>query len=272
MSVYKIFVVSDTLNLRAAESIAFQAASQFSDFQCKLVKVPNVTTLEKVNEVMEQAKEAQPCLVIFATVLVEVRNAFTLASLKHRVECIDVLSPAIKTLGNILKTPPVFKQKNSFDLGQDYYDKIEAIEFAINNDDGRSYQSLKKADVVLIGVSRTSKTPLSIYLAYHNYLVVNIPLVKEVEVPEGLFKISPRKIIGLTIASERLNEIRTTRDSSMGVIGSSDYSDMNKIIEELSFADDLMKRIGCKVVNVSNRAIEETAEIIMTHLKKSRKK
>jgi len=273
MEGFKVYLVSDSLKLQAVESVARLAALQFSDVSCDFVQNTNVTTEQKAREVVEQASLNKPSLVVFATTLIEVKNTIIKECLLHRVENIDVLSPLVKTFGNILKIPPVYKQDQPFELGQDYYDKISAIEFAIKNDDGQRYHDLKKADVVLLGVSRTSKTPLSIYLAYHNLYVVNIPVVENMKVPKELFEISPRKIIGLTIGSERLNEIRSSRDTTMGVIGiSKGYAGMNNIVSELEFAADLMKRVGCKIINVSDKAIEETAEIIMEQLKRGRKK
>ncbi|GAB3650185.1 pyruvate, water dikinase regulatory protein [Echinicola sediminis] len=263
MSVYHIYIASDSINFLGAESIAQLAAASFSDRECKIIKIPNVKSSEKALETVLAAKENQPSLVVFTTSLVEVRDTFLIDGLKHRVQCFDLLSPLVKALGNVLKTPPVYRQGYSWQLDDAYFQKISALEFAINNDDGRSLSSLQKADIVLIGVSRTSKTPLSIYLAYHNYLVVNIPLVSEKNVPPHLYQLSSKKVIGLTISPRRLNQIRAERTTNMGLIGESPYSDMNRIIEELEFADRVMKKIGCPVIDVSNRAIEETAETIM---------
>ena len=141
-------------------------------------------------------------------------------------------------------------------MNDEYFNKIHTIEFVINNDDGKSLSALQKADIVLIGISRTSKTPLSIHLAYHNFFVANILLVSEATVPKHLFELSSKKIIGLTISPYRLNEIRTERNAYMGVLGNTSYSSLINIIEELEFACKVMKKIDCPVIDVSNMAVE----------------
>lgn len=214
-----------------------------------------------------QAKKAALVVVVFVTTLIEVRDTLVLKCLDHNIACVDLLAPYIKAIAHTVKTSPVYHAGYQWQLDDSYFRRINALEFAINNDDGKSVKALDMADVVLIGVSRTSKTPLSIYLAYHNYLVVNIPLMMACEVPEHLFQISSRKVIGLTIKAMHLNEIRAERNEAMGVNAINSYSDLNTIIEELEFADSIMKKIGCPVLDVSNHAIEETAQKIMELIK-----
>lgn len=265
--VLNIYITSDSPSFLSMENLVRTAVAQFTNDDCRMIKESNVKTPEKASEIVKSAKSNEPSVVVFSTVIVSVRDAFIRSGLKFSVDCLDVLSPLIRSFGNALKTPPIYQPKHSWELDEDYFQKIRAIEFAISNDDGKKLDSLQKADIILIGVSRTSKTPLSIYLSYHNYLVVNIPLVSEANVPKNFFKISSKKIIGLTISPNRLNQIRTERNSTMGVLGDSSYSDMNHIIDELEFADQLMKKLGCPIIDVSNRAVEETAEIIMNHVK-----
>lgn len=259
----KIYITSDSMSFLALEATARTAAAQFAQCDFELIKIPNLKTAEKALEIVAEAKKNEPAIVIFSTPLIDVRDAFIMEGLKLRIDCVDALSPVIKAFGNTLKTPPVYQQDYSWQLDDEYYQKIHAVEFAINNDDGKSQASLEKADIILIGVSRTSKTPLSIYLAYHNYRVVNIPLVSEASVPKHLFNISSKKIVGLTINPSRLNQIRMERNTTMGVASATDYSDLNNIIEELEFADRIMKKIKCPVIDITNKAVEETAEIIM---------
>ncbi|GGZ37563.1 phosphoenolpyruvate synthase regulatory protein [Echinicola pacifica] len=263
MSKYTIYIASDSMSFLGLESLVKLAASRFTEREYEVVKIPNVMSAAKALETVLEAKDNQPSIVVFNTSLIEVRDAFIMNGLKYRVQFLDVLAPMVKALGNVLKMPPVYQPSYSWQLDEKYFEKINAIEFAINNDDGRSLASLQKADIVLIGVSRTSKTPLSIYLAYHNYLVVNIPLVSVHSIPAHIFKISPKKIIGLTIHPDRLSQIRTERNTNMGVAGDSAYADMHQILEELELADSLMKKLGCPIIDVSNKAVEETAEIIM---------
>ena len=153
-------------------------------------------------------------------------------------------------------------------MDEKYFGRIEAIEFAVKYDDGKDQHMLHEADLVLVGISRTSKTPLSIYIANKMYLkVLNIPLVPEVKPPKELFEIPKKKIIGLTNSVEMLNKIRTERVKCIGLRNGSSYSSLSRIIEELNYADSIMKKLGCPVIDVSKKAIEETAQMILEIMK-----
>ena len=153
-------------------------------------------------------------------------------------------------------------------MDEKYFGRIEAIEFAVKYDDGKDQHMLHEADLVLVGISRTSKTPLSIYIANKMSLkVLNIPLVPEVEPPKELFEIPKKKIIGLTNSIEMLNKIRTERVRCIGLRNGSTYSSLSRIIEELDYAEKVMKKLGCPVIDVSQKAIEETAQVIVEIMK-----
>ena len=119
------------------------------------------------------------------------------------------------------------------------------------------------ADIVLIGISRTSKTPLSMYLAHKNIKVANVPLVPEVSLPEELFCISKRKIIGLTIDPEQLIRIRRERLKSLGLKDTANYANMERILEEIEYSNQVMKKLNCRVIDTTNKAVEETASLIL---------
>ena len=147
------------------------------------------------------------------------------------------------------------------------FNKIEAMEFTIKYDDAKDYSGIEKADLVIIGVSRTSKTPLCIYLASKGIKAINIPLMPEVEVPKELFEISYKKIFGLTIDPLRLIDIRKKRlKGYKEVLNKIDYYNDARILEELEFADKVMRKLNCKTIDVSIIAIEEVAIIIMNTL------
>jgi regulator of PEP synthase PpsR (kinase-PPPase family) len=173
------------------------------------------------------------------------------------------------TFKRAIGTEPLNQPGTIRRLDDKYFKKVEAIEFAVKYDDGKDPRGIKKADIVLIGVSRTSKTPLSMYMAHKNIRVANIPLVPEVPVPDELFEISSKRIIGLITDPEKLNAIRLERLKSMGLSNSAVYADMNRIMEELEYAEKLMRKIGCHFINVSNKAIEESANIIIQIMKKT---
>jgi regulator of PEP synthase PpsR (kinase-PPPase family) len=154
-------------------------------------------------------------------------------------------------------------------LDEQYFKRVDAVEFAVKYDDGKDPRGILKADVVVIGVSRTSKTPLSMYLAHKNYKVANVPLVPEIPPPQELFVISPKKIIGLTADPDKLNQIRRERLKTLGLNDSANYASMERILQELEYADALFKRLGCTVIDVSKKAVEETASIVMQVLKEA---
>lgn len=168
----------------------------------------------------------------------------------------------LQKVSELTNEKPRYEPGVIYRLDEDYFRKVEAIEFAVKYDDGRDPRGIIRADVVLIGVSRTSKTPLSQYLAHKRLKVANVPLVPEVEPPEELFKISPNKCIGLKISPEKLNSIRTERLKALGLKSEANYANINRIKEELAYSEKVMSRIGCPVVDVSNKAVEETANLI----------
>ncbi len=149
-------------------------------------------------------------------------------------------------------------------LDEEYFRKIEAVEFAVKYDDGRDPKGIKRADIVLIGVSRTSKTPLSQYLALKRYKVANVPLVPESIPPTELFDIPKEKCFGLLISPEKLIDIRMERLRSLGLKPEAAYAQMDRINRELEYARNLYERIGCQVIDVTNKAVEETANLILT--------
>lgn len=181
---------------------------------------------------------------------------------------VDILSPAIKAMEKLTKTKPYTNPGALRKLDEQYYKRIDAIEFAVRYDDGKDPDGILRADIVIIGISRTSKTPLSMYLANKGYKVCNIPLVPESPIPKEVFEINPAKIIGLTNSPEKLYSIRKERLKSMGVKSEISYSALNRILEELDYAEKIMKKIGCPIINVSDAAIEETAEKIIRYQKK----
>ncbi len=147
-------------------------------------------------------------------------------------------------------------------MGAEYFKRIDALEFAVKYDDGKDINGLKEADVIILGVSRTSKTPLSLYLANRNIKVMNVPIIQDLILPEQLYEVK-RKVIGLTNSVKQLNKLREERLKTLGVSGNSDYTDEIQIFEELEYALEIMEKLGCPIIDVQNKAIEETAELII---------
>jgi regulator of PEP synthase PpsR (kinase-PPPase family) len=182
---------------------------------------------------------------------------------KAGVSAVDIIGPMVKQMQESYNKKPREEPGLVRQLDEDYFKKVEAIEFAVKYDDGRDPRGILRADIVLLGVSRTSKTPLSQYLALKRLKVANIPIVPEVEPPEELFQIPAEKCFALKITPEKLNNIRRERLKSLGLSDTASYANLDRIKEELSYFDNLVQKIGCDVIDVSNKAVEETANLIL---------
>lgn len=261
-----LYIVSDSLG-ETAELVARAAASQFNDGQFVLKRVSHVHDVDTINEVVVSAQRDR-AIIAFTIVVPELREHLVSQSTSLRVRAVDVLTPMLEALESATGTPPQYRAGLLHQLDEDYFRRMDAVEFAVKCDDGRNtVSSLGQADAVLIGVSRTSKTPLSMYLAHKRFKVVNVPLVPEITPPEELFLLPYRKkIIGLTIRPDKLNLIRKERLRSMGLMEGSSYSNYDRILQELAYSDATMKRLGCPVIDVSDKAVEETASLIIEYL------
>ena len=257
-----IYVVSDSLG-ETGELLGKAAAIQINSSIGDIYKFPFTFEKIQIDNILEQASR-EKSLILYTLVLPELRDYLCKKALEKGIMAIDILGPVIESLTQLTEREPRREVGLNRKLNDEYFNKVESVEFAVKYDDGKDPRGILKADIVLIGISRTSKTPLSMYLAYKNYKVANIPLVPEVEPPKELFEIPPRKIIGLTNDPERLNTIRIERLKDMGVKSSSTYAQMDRILNELEFADKLFAKLRCPVINVSSKAIEETASIILS--------
>ncbi|WP_096188367.1 pyruvate, water dikinase regulatory protein [Evansella halocellulosilytica] len=264
-----VYVLSDSVG-ETAELVVKAAASQFNGSNIEVRRIPYVEDLSTVDEVISQAKETEGTIA-FTLVIEEVKSYLIKEANKHGISYHDILSPMVNLFQNQLNKPPRNEAGLMHTLDEDYFRKVEAIEFAVKYDDGRDPRGVLRADVVLVGVSRTSKTPLSQYLAHKRLKVANVPLVPEVEPPEELFEIPPEKIIGLQISAEKLNTIRAERLKALGLKEEASYATFDRIAEELDYSKTIMDRIGCQVIDVSNKAVEETANIIFQMIQLNRK-
>ncbi|MDI6799885.1 MAG: pyruvate, water dikinase regulatory protein [Actinomycetota bacterium] len=257
----RIYVLSDSLG-HTAEEVAKAAASQFAD-DFTIIKWPNVNEKKQVEDVIKEAKIGGS--VIFYTLVSPELNRFLEDKAdEYGVLRLNILGPALSILEEASNISPSLKPGASRKINGGYFEKIRALDFAVKHDDGRNVASLKDAEIVIIGVSRTSKTPLSVYLAYRGWKVANVPLVYGVDLPKELFQINPNKIFGLIIDAGLLREIREQRLESVGS-GKNGYADVSYILKELGFAKEVMLDLGCRIINVTHKAIEETASEILKY-------
>ena len=212
-----IFAVSDSIG-ETANQVAVAAASQFGK-EVEVRRIPYVKTLEDVEDVISSVSECEKAMIISTVITVNVREYLTEKAIAKNIFVINVLGPIINVASTLLNEVPNYNPGAMWNTDETYYKRIEAMEFAMQYDDSKDYRGLKNADVVLVGLSRTSKTPLCMYLANKGIKAINIPLVPEVGVPEELYEIDKKKIFGLTINPLQLIEIR----KSEAVIRDGDY-------------------------------------------------
>ncbi|WP_159562497.1 MULTISPECIES: pyruvate, water dikinase regulatory protein [unclassified Exiguobacterium] len=263
-----VFVVSDSVG-ETCELVVRAASIQFHENAIETLRIPFVEDEQTIMDVVTQAK-AQQAIIAFTLVNEEHRALLMRLGEAHQVKTVDLLGDLLDVLSSQLKEAPREKPGLIYRLDDDYFRKIEAMEFAVKYDDGRDPRGLKKADIVLVGVSRTSKTPLSQYLALKRYKVANVPLVPESRPPEELFDLPAERCVGLIISPEKLISIRMERLKSLGLKPEADYAQLERINRELEYARGIYKRIGCDVIDVTNKAVEETAGIILRHLEQSK--
>jgi len=259
-----IHILSDSLG-ETADAVARAAVAQFPRGTFRVERLPKVSTVDQLLEVVG-SHCGQSCIFFFTLVEDGLRQEMMRLSEEHGVHCVDILGPGVDLLASMAHKVPRGVAGTIRQPDEAYFDRIDAMEFAIKHDDGRNPEGLKEADVVLIGVSRTSKTPLSIYLASKGLYTANIPLVRGSHPPIELFDVDPRKVFGLISSPSVLAEVRSKRMAELGTYVAH-YADRPDIEEDLSEARAIMRRIGCIVVRTDNRAVEETAQEIMRYLR-----
>jgi regulator of PEP synthase PpsR (kinase-PPPase family) len=258
-----LFVVSDSLG-ETAERVAAGASVQFEDSaEIHLERVTHVSSTEGLDQVVARAAAQRPSVIVFTLVRPELRRYLLEVAARHQLAAVDILGPMLDSLEAALGVAPRLVPGLTHRLDREYFARVEAIEFAVKYDDGRDPRAIRQADLVLLGVSRTSKTPVSLYLANHRLKVANIPLVPEVPVPPELYSSGRGKTVGLTIEPELLVEIRRQRLKSLGLQADAQYATLERILVELDHAWDVYAQLKCPVVDVSNHAVEETANRVL---------
>jgi len=251
----ELHIVSDATGETATRLVAALEA-QFPDQPFEEVRHPQVETVDDLHLAVNRAK-GRPAVVVYTIVKPDLRDAMRALCRQSKLHYCDILGPPLASIAKVSGMAAQMKPGARPPLDSQYFRRMAAIEFAVKYDDGVGGRGLDEADVVLVGVSRTSKTPLSIYLGYLGWKATNVPLVKGIEPPKDLFDLDPARIVGLTIDARRLAEIRSERIVLMG--GDRRYADLNEVYEDLEHAAAIHKRLGCPVIDVSELSIEEIA-------------
>ena len=257
-SAVELHVVSDATGETATRVVAAVEA-QFPGQPFVTVRHPRVETVADLHLALARM-QGRPAVVIFTVVEPTLREAMReLCSEADLVYC-DLLAEPLAAVARVSGHAATMKPGLHPPLDEQYFQRIAAIEYAVKADDGLG-RALPNADIVLVGVSRTSKTPLSMYLGYLGWKVANVPIVKGIEPPPELFAVDSAKVVGLTIDAHRLAEIRAERIQLMG--GDRRYASLTEIYDELEYAADIHRRLGCPVIDVSELSIEEIAQRIL---------
>ena len=262
-----IYVLSDSIG-ETGELLSRAALSQFNSGKYEVKRFPFITAEDQIIEMFEEAKNQQS-VVVYTIVIERLKNFIISKGVELNIPTVDLMTPTLDAIESVLGYQPKRESGLIRKLDENYFRKVEAVEFAVKYDDGKDSRGIKKSDIVLVGISRTSKTPLSMYLAHKNFKVANVPLVPEVPAPIELFQKDKTRIIGLVADPIKLNEIRQERLKALGLDDNASYANLERINLELEYSKEIMEKLGCIVINVSHKAIEETAAIVIEHMKKN---
>src|SRR5829696_7454372 len=257
-----VVVISDATG-DTAERVVRAALLQFKDVPCNVRLYSHVRLESEVEEIIGRAAELH-ALVVFTLVNPAERELLWKLCDRLNVEAVDLIGHLMAKMALYLGVQPQGVPGLMHTISEDYYRRIEAVEFAVKNDDGAEPRNLPKADLVLVGISRTSKTPLSTYLAQRGLKVANVPLVLGIDPPEELSRVDERRVFGLIVQPDMLMRIRQARLSHLGMPQDSSYGQRAHIDNEIAYAREIFrKHANWPVIDVTNRAIEETAADIL---------
>lgn len=263
---YNIYAVSDATG-RTAEGVVRAALTQFDDSNVKITRYGGVRSPGRVREIISEASE-KGGFVVHTLVSGETRRTMFTEGRAANVPTIDLMGPMLARLSELLAAQPRAEPGLFEPFDPAYLLRIDAIDFTVRHDDGRNTHELEKAEIVLVGVSRTSKTPLSIYLAYRGWKVANLPIILGIDPPAELFGLPRRRVVGLVVKPERLFELRQVRVDHLG-ISAKGYADMDYIRSEVAYAYEVFdRRRDWPLVDVTTKPVEETAAEVVALISK----
>ncbi len=254
-----IYIISDGTGETAATMIR-AALVQYSDREINLVRCKNIRSEDQVVPIVQEASERRG-MIVYTVVSLSLRNKIRELANGKAIPAIDLLGPVLNTLDSYFGGNSVAPQAGILrTVDEQYFKRIEAIEYTVKHDDGKTLNDLGQADIILVGISRTSKTPLSVFLSHKGWKVANVPIVLNTALPKELFAIDQRRIVGLIIDMESLQRIRKSRLEKFGQDPGGEYASLAHIAKEIDYAHEIFKQNKrWPVFNVTERALEETA-------------
>ena len=259
---YNVYLVSDSTG-ETLDRIFLSLKSQFANFEYEKKEFAFIRTEQQIDKIIKECNEIENSIILYTIVETKLAKYLASQSENFSVPCFGVLGNLILSFSKLLNQKAIHKPSAQHVLDEDYYKRIEAIQFTMSHDDGKKIDDINNADVVLLGVSRTSKTPTSIYLANRGYKTVNIPLVLDHKIPQDLYSNKTSCIVGLIADPERLSDIRRNRVAIMQDQNLKEYTDLDAIRKEVESSKKLFKKNSWPIIDVTRRSVEETAASIL---------
>jgi len=258
---HKVYIISDATGA-TGQRVVRAALAQFANAEVTVELKPGVRDVEEVRSLVKEAGQARGTIV-HTLAVPELRQIMVEEGRMHHVVTIDLMGPLVARLSDALELAPLARPGLLRQLDESYLQRIEAIDFTVRHDDGRNPEELADAELVLVGVSRTSKTPISIFLAYRGWRVANVPVIADLDPPPALSRVDRSRVVALTIDPKRLMLLRKARASRMGRRLTLHYANLEHVQRELDWAELLLRRHRWATVDVTNKSIEESAAEII---------
>tara|TARA_B110000116_G_C16731958_1_gene534157 strand:+ start:352 stop:1173 length:822 start_codon:yes stop_codon:yes gene_type:complete len=260
---YQVYQISDSTG-ETLDRIFLAIKAQFSNFDCKTIHHSFTRTKNQIDNIISKSKEEENIIILYTIVDNNLAKYLATETKKNNIPSFEVLGNLISDFSKLLEQEASRKPSGQHILDDEYYKRIEAVQFTMSHDDGKIISDLEGSDVVLLGISRTSKTPTSIYLANRGYKVANIPLIPNKKIPDKLIEISKKVcVVGLICDATRLSDVRRNRIQSMHEDRSVDYTNEKKILNELENSKKLFKKNNWPIIDVTRKSVEETAASII---------
>ena len=259
---YNVYLVSDSTG-ETLDRIFLSLKSQFSNFQYEKKEFAFVRTEQQIDKIIKECNNLENSLILYTIVETKLAKYISKQSINNNVPCFGVLGNLILSFSKLLNQKAIHKPSAQHVLDDDYYRRIEAIQFTMSHDDGKKIDDIDDADVILLGVSRTSKTPTSIYLANRGFKTINIPLILDQKIPDSLKLNNKACIVGLVADPDRLADIRRNRVAIMRDHKLKEYTDLEFIRKEINDSKNLFKKNNWPIIDVTRRSVEETAASIL---------
>ena len=260
---HNIYLISDSTG-ETLDRIFLALKAQFENFDYQINQFSFTRTENQIKKIIENAETNKNSIILYTIVNSKLAKFLVEESNKKKIPCFGVLGDLILNFSKLLNQKASHEPSGQHVLNKEYYDRIEAIQFTMNHDDGKNIEDIEKSDIVLLGVSRTSKTPTSIYLANRGYKTSNIPLINEKSIPEKMTKLVFKScVVGLTTEADRLFDIRKNRLTSLKENENTEYININEIKKELENSKKIFRKNSWPTIDVTRKSVEETAASII---------